>query len=264
MALGPQMTAILKKYGLESLTEWASQMMIQGKSEDEIMLSMYEQQAFKTRFAGMFARETNGYPPVSIDEYLEYEGMASALSTTWGMNLSKAEVDNLIANNVSARELEQRYTIAATAVYEAAPETRSELTRLFGIGQENLMRYWMDPKQHLGVMQQQYKMGELAGAAMRSGFGQLNLSQAQRLQQAGLDEGQALTGFGELFRNRELFTPLDEGEELITTDEQLGLLTGDAEAASKIGKRQERRKAEFEGGGGYVTGQEGFATGTAT
>lgn len=264
MALGPQMTAALKKYGLESLTEWASNALIQGKSEDEIMLDLYEQQAFRNRFAGMFAREAAGYPPVSIDQYLEYEDMASSLGTTWGMTLSKQEVDNLIANNVSARELEQRFTIAATAVYEDDSFVRDSLTRLFGVNQENLMRYWMDPKTTLGTLQQQYKMGELAGAAMRTGFGQITASQALRLQGAGVTEEAAVGGFGDLRRSMELFTPLDEGEDVIDVDTQIGLLAGDADAMAQVEKRQARRKAEFEGSGGYATSQEGFSTGTAT
>ena len=264
MALGPQMEAILKRYGLESLTEWASNALIQGKSQEEIMLEIYDQPAFKTRFAGMFAREKAGFTPVSIDEYLEYETMASSLGTTWGMNLSKAEVDNLIAKNVSVRELEQRFTIAASAMYEDDSNVRNELTRLFGINQENLMRYWMDPKTTLGTLQQQYKMGEIAGAAMRTGFGQLTRSQALRLQGAGVTEETAVTGFGELRRSMELFTPLDEGEDVISVDEQIGLIAGDADSQRRIEDRQARRKAEFEGAGGYATSQEGFSTGTAT
>jgi len=264
MAIGPQMAAVLKRYGLEGLTDWASNALIQGKSEEEIMLDLYDQQAFKTRFAGMFARQGAGYPPISIDSYLEYEDMASSLGTTWGMKLSKAEVDNLVANNVSAKELEQRFTIAATAVYEDDSFVRDSLTRLFGVSQENLMRYWMDPKATLGSLQQQYKMGEIAGAAMRTGFGQITASQAQRLQGAGVSEETAVSGFADLRKSMELFTPLDSGEEAISVDDQIGVLAGDANSLTKVESRQARRKAEFEGTGGYATSQEGFSTGTAT
>lgn len=263
MALGPLLTATLKKYGLESLIDWASNAIIQGMSEDEIMLSMYDQQPFRERFAGLFAREAAGHQPISIDEYLQYENVVSSLGTTWGLKLSKAEVDNLIAGNVSAREVEQRFTIAATAVYESDIETRSELTRLFNINQEQLMRYWMNPKEQLGVLQQQYRMGEIAGAALRTGFGQLNANQASRLQQAGLTKDAALTGFGELAQMSELFTPLDEGEDVIDIEKQIDLLTGDTSVGSEVERRQARRKAEFEGSGGFAAGDEGFATGSA-
>lgn len=257
------MQAILKKYGLESLTDWASQAMIEGKSQDQVLLEMYDQQAFRTRFAGMFKREANGYLPVSIDDYLNYENIASSLGATWAMNLTKAEVDNLIANNVSAQELEQRFTIAAAAVYEDDPFTRSELTRLFNIGQGQLMRYWMDPKSEMGNLQQQYRMGQIAGASLRTGFGQINATQAQRLQMAGLTQEQAVQGFGQLSQMSELFQPLDEGEDEIGMDEQLNILTGDSTAIQKVDERANRRKAEFGGSGGYAAGQTGFATGQA-
>lgn len=263
MALGPQLTAILKRYGLESLTDWASQALIENKSQEQIMLEIYDQPAFRTRFAGMFKRETAGYPPISIDDYLNYETVASSLGTTWGMALSKEEVDNLIANNVSAQELEQRFTIAATAIHESDQDTRNELSRLFNINNDQLMRYWMEPSKQLGVLQQQYRMGEIAGAALRTGFGQLNANQAQRLQQAGLNRESAVTGFSELAGMSELYTPLDEGEEAITVDTQLGLLTGDVDAVEEVERRQARRKGEFEGAGSYATGQEGFSTGSA-
>lgn len=263
MALGPMMTQALKDYGLESLTEWASNALIFGKSEDQVMLELYERPEFRTRFAGMFAREDAGLPAISVQDYINYENVASSLGSTWGLNLSKSEVDNLIANNVSAQELEQRFTIASTAVYESDVNTRNELTRLFGIGDEQLMRYWMDPKAELGKLQQQYRMGEIAGAALRTGFGQLTSDQASRLQQSGITGQTAVQGFEQLAGMSELYTPLDEGEDVITTDTQIGALVGNATDAQTIEKRQQRRKAEFEGGGGFAAGQEGFATGSA-
>lgn len=263
MAIGPQLAAILKRYGLESLTDWASQALLEDKSQDQILLEMYDQQAFRERFAGMFAREASGYKPISIDDYLNYETTVESLASTWGMRLSKQEVDGLIAGDVSAREVEQRFTIAASAVYEDGPEIKSELERLFGIGQEQLMRYWMDPRRELGNLQQQYRMGEIAGAALRTGFGQLNQSQVQRLQEAGITRESANEGFGQLATMSDLYTPLDEGEDAITVDEQLGVLTGDVAATQKLEARSQRRKAEFEGAGGFAAGRDGFATGAA-
>lgn len=263
MAIGPQLAAILKRYGLESLTDWASAALIEGKSEDQIMLEIYDQPTFRIRFAGIFARESAGLPPISVDQYLQFEQVVSSLGSTFGVRLSKDEIDNFIANDVAATEVEQRFNIAASAVYESDIETRSELERLFNVDQEQLMRYWMNPKDQLGVLQQQYRMGEIAGAAMRTGFGHLSTSQASRLQQAGLTREQAVSGFGELATMSELFQPLDSGEEAFTLDEQVEVLAGDADAAQALEQRQARRKAEFEGGGGFAAGESGFATGKA-
>lgn len=261
--VGPQLAAVLKQYGLQDLTKWASDALVNGLSEDEIMLQMYEQPTFRTRFAGIFAREKAGLPPISIEDYLNYEKVATSLGSTWGLQLSKSEIDGLIGGDVSAQELEQRFNIAASAVYEDTTETKAELQRLFGISEGQLMRYWMNPGAELGILQQQYKMGQIAGASLRSGYGRINAPQALRLQQAGLTEDEALTGFGQLSTMRELFTSLDAGEDMFSQDEQIGLLAGDATTATEVERRGQRRRAEFEGQGGFATGQEGFATGQA-
>lgn len=264
MALGPQLTSVLKRYGLESLTDWASQALIKGYSQEQILLEMWDRPEFQTRFAGIFQRERDGWPPVSVEEYLSYESTAQALAATWNLALSKQEVDNLIGNNVSATELENRFQIAATAVYDSDAETRNELSRLFNIDIGGQMRYFMDPKAELGTLQQQYRMGEIAGAALRSGYGQITREQAARLQSAGLERNSALTAFGQLTSMAELFSPLDFGEGILDEDTQIEFAAGSATAAQAIERRAERRTAEFEGGGSYASGDTGFATGSAS
>jgi hypothetical protein len=264
MPVGPQLESVLKQYGLSSLTDWASQAIIKGWSEEQIMVELYKRPEFKTRFPGIFARETANLAPISVDEYLQYEKVAQALGSTWALQLSKQEVDDLISNDVSPQELEERFNIAATAVHQADEETRLELGRLFNISTGNMMRYWMDPKKELGDLQSQYRMGEIAGAALRSGYNnKLTNAQAYRLQQAGLTRDQATQGFGQLATMDELFSPLDFGEQDISQDQQIEFLAGDADVAEQIEGRQARRQAEFKGGGGPAAGEEGFATGEA-
>lgn len=263
MAIGPQLQAILDRYGLGSLADWASTAIIQGWSEDQILLELYNRPEFKARFPAIDARRNLHLPPISIDEYLQYEKMASSLGSTWGLSLSKAEVDALITNDVSAVELEQRFNIAATALYDSDIETRQELERLFNVSTPQLMRYWMDPKKELPALQQQYRMGEVAGAALRTGFGQITADQALRLTEAGLNRESASRGFALLASSQELFTPINFGETAIDTPTQIEFLAGDAAAAQAIEAQAQRRKAEFEGGGQYASSQQGFATGKA-
>ncbi len=263
MAVGPQLAAILKRYGLESLTDWASQALIKGLSQDQIMLEMWDRREFRDRFAGMFMRENNGYPPTSVEEYLSYETMAQSLASTWGMTLTKKETDTLIGNNVSAQEVEQRFNLIGTAVYDADNETRTELERLFNVDTGQLMRYYMDPKAELPTLQQQYRMGEIAGAALRSNYGQITKAQAARLQQAGLDRDASITAFGQLKAMSELFSPIDFGENIIDEDTQIEFAAGSATAAQDIETRARRRTAEFGGGGSFASSESGFATGSA-
>jgi hypothetical protein len=261
--IGPQVNEILKKYGLESLAGWASRAVINGWSQEQIMLEMYQRPEFKTRFAGLFERESLNLPPMSVEEYLDYERLAQGLGSTWGLRLTKAEVDGLIGRDVSTQELQERFGILASAVYESDAETRSELQRLFGIDNNGLFRYWMNPKAQFGTLQQQYRMGEIAGAALRSGYNQITEAQASRLQQAGITRDTAAQGFQQLAVMDELFDPMDAGEFAITQDMQIEYLAGDADVTQDIEERAERRKKEFEGTGGFAAGEEGFATGQA-
>lgn len=261
--IGPQLNEVLRRYGLESLTGWASRAVINGWSPEQIMLELYNRPEFKTRFAGLFMRETRNLPPISVDEYLSYEKTVTALASTVGMNLSKDEMDNMIGYDVSPVEAEKRIGIAATAVYEADDETKSELARMFGVNPGAMMKYWMDPRKELPALQQQYRMGEIAGAAMRSKYGQLTGAQAQRLQEVGLDRDQAAQGFAQLAAMHELFTPMDMTESGVGQDNQVEFLAGNSEVAQEIEKTASKRKAEFEGGGSFAQGKTGFATGTA-
>jgi hypothetical protein len=260
---GPQLNEVLRRYGLESLAGWASRAVINGWSPEQIMLELYQRPEFKTRFSGIFVRESKGLPPMSVDEYLQYESTVHALANTYGMPLSKTEIDDMIGNDVSAMEVERRINIAATAVYDSDAETKAEMERLFGVGTGQLMKYWMDPKKELPALQTQYRQAEIAGAALRTGYNQLTQSQTQRLQEVGLTRDQAAQGFGQLAAMDELFNPMDMGEVPISQDMQIDFLAGNADAAQAIEDRVEKRQAEFEGGGQFASGREGFATGSA-
>lgn len=263
MAISPILQRELTRYGLGSLASWASNAIINGWSEDQIMIEMWQRQEFKDRFAGIFMLEKAGKPPISIDEYLSYEKTIQAQASMWGMTLTKAEVDNMIGNNISPVEAERRFDIAAAALFESPQETRDELVRLHNISYGEQMKFWMNPKEELGNLQQKFRMAELSGAAIRTGYGLLNLDQARKLTESGLTREQALTGFGELVKNQELFQSMDIGEATITQDQQIALLAGDASVAELVESRKEKRVAEFAGGGGFAVGKEGFATGVA-
>ena len=263
MAVSPIVAEVLKRYSLQSLTGWASNAIINGWSEDQVMLEMYNRPEFKSRFSAIFALEEQGKPALSVDEYLTYEKTANALAAMWGTSLSKKETDALLAGSVSSVELERRFDIAAAAVYQSPQETRDELVRLHNISYGDQMKYWMNPKMEMGLIEQKFRMAEVSGAAIRSGYGLLNYQQALKLTEAGLTREKALAGFGELAANQELFTSMDIGEENITQDQQIDFLAGDADVAELIKTRQERRKAEFQGGGSFVASDEGFATGVA-
>ena len=263
--LGPALSKLLSRYGLSSLTSWATAMVITGATEAEIEISLYERPEFRTRFPGIFAREQAGKPPMSVDEYLNYENTAYALSTMWDIPLDKSEIDGLISNDVSPVELENRFNIAAQAVYQTPREDQLEFMRLYNVTDGRLAKYWMDPKKEMGKLQQEFTAARIAGSAIRSGYGSITALQAERLGSLGMTPEAASEGFGTLYNMRELFEPIDVTETAFDQDAQIGILAGEADILEAVEDRSEKRKAEFGGGGEFAAGGEGFkGTGVAT
>src|SRR5437867_2701415 len=67
---------LLDRYGLPSLTDWAWQQLVGGKSEAEITLSLYDQPAFQQRFPAIAARRASGLNAITPAEYVSYETQA--------------------------------------------------------------------------------------------------------------------------------------------------------------------------------------------
>jgi hypothetical protein len=261
--VSPILERTLARYGLTSLLTWATEAIVLGWSDDQILLELYERPEFNSRFPGIKAREAAGFPPINPEEYLQYEDMMHSLSTMWGLGTTKTQIDNLISNNVSMKEAEERVNLAAAAVFEDDSETREEIQRLYGVGIGDLINYWMDPKRTMGVLQQQYRSAQIAGTSLRSGFGQISEQQAQRLLQTGMGREQALTGFSQLVANEELFRSTIETEQEISRDQQIELLAGDTDLGKEMETRAARRLADYQGGGGFAAGSTGFAVGSS-
>lgn len=262
MAVSPILQAALARYGLQSLVDWASEQLILGHAEDQILLELYDRPEFHARFPSIKAREVKGYPPISPEDYLAYEQGIYALSTQWGMTINKSTIDNMIANNKSFREAEEVVSIAAAAVFEDDSETRQAIRDIYPeITDGDLINYWMDT--NLGTIQQKYRAAQLGGAAVRSGYGNLTREQAERLAQSGLDRSTALGGFAELVANEQLFQSTINTEDEIGRDAQLELIAGNATTAGQIKRRVQSRLADYQGSTTFAAGQEGFAVGSA-
>lgn len=264
MAVSPYIIQVLARYGLSSLASWASEAIILGWGDDQVLLELYERPEFVARFPGIKARQENNLPPINPEEYLQFEDTMYALSTMWGLGITKTTIDNMISNGVSVREGEERINLAVAAVFEDDSETRQEIQRMYDVSVGDLANYWMDPKRTMGVLQQQYRTAQIAGASLRAGFGQLSEQQAQRLLQTGMNREQALTGFSQLVANEGLFQSTVGTEEPFTREQQIEVLAGNADLAKELETRVSRRLAEYEGGGGFAAGQTGFAVGSAS
>lgn len=259
-SVGPMLRRLLDAYGLGSLTQWAAEMVYDNATEDEIELALYERPEFKARFPAIFHRQKYGYPPVSVDEYLSYENTINQVAKSYGVTISKQRVDALLSLNVSANEADERLGMAAQVVYRSSPETRSKLSALYGIAPGDMINYWLNPREELPKLQRRFVSADIAASATRSGFNRdLTAGQAEFLYERGMTGEAATDAFGVLVENEELFEAVDDTESDIGVDDQLRLISGDTGLAGQVERRSEKRRAQFEGGGGFATGRDGIA-----
>jgi len=258
--IGPLLSSLLDRYGLGSLKDWAAQALIQGMQEDELVLALYDRPEFMNRFPAIKARENAGLPPLSVEEYLQYESVATQAAKANGVALSQNEINELLVNNVSIQETQERLSMAMSAVFQTDARTRDELSRLYGIGSGDLAKFWLDPKKELPILQRRFATAQISGEAIRSGYDtQLAQSQLEYLANRGVTGETASELFGSLVEAEELFEAVDETEQDIGVDEQLRLATGDVDQQKLLEARAQKRVAPFQSGGGFSTGQSGVA-----
>lgn len=274
MALDPEqqdavayLNELLSSYGLGELSNWAYEQVIAGNSPAMVRQLLWEQPAFKRRFKVIFDRRDRGLPPISVDEVLDYERSARQLFQAAGLPPgfydSPDDFYSFLVNDVSLSELNSRVEIARDYVYRSDPTVRQEARRLYGLTEGQEIAYVLDRSRALPLIQSQFLAAQNAGASLRSGYGQLNRTEAERLAALGIDPNRAEQGFGALVASRQLFQALpglEEAEDDITREDQLGAaFGGNAKARERLERRGESRVAAFRGGGGFVTDREGFA-----
>lgn len=263
---------ILREYGFSDaeaaeLSTWAKSQLIEGTSPTIVRQQLWEQPAFKRRFKVIFDRRAAGLPAISPSEVLEYERRARQLFQEAGLPPgfydSPDDFYSFILNDVSISELNGRVELARSSIYAADPASRAEMQRLYGLSEGQEIAYVLDSKRALPLLQLQFNAARTSGAAVRSGYGQLALTEAESLARTGLTDQGAQEGFGRLVQGRQLFGSLpglEQSEDAITRAEQLGgTFTGDALALERIRRRAEARVAAFGGGGNFASDRTGFA-----
>lgn len=257
-----RLNQVLGEYGLGSLGALVQQWLIEGLSEAEITGRMRDTDQFKTRFPGIAERTKKGLAPISPGEYVAYERNARQLMRAAGIPEGfydqQEDFTRFITNDLSLSELGDRVTLAANAAFKMPKEDRDALTR-FGMGDGDITAYWLDPEKAQPLLERKFAAAQLAGSASRTKFGELSESTADRLAMQGVTADQAQQGFGNLVDARELFNPLEGGEEMIGQDEQIGAaFEGNANARRRIEQQRRRRQSRFESGGSFAAGQAGI------
>ena len=254
---------LLASWGLQGLGGRVWDAHLNGTPESALPQFIRQTDEYKARFVGMADLQAKGRA-ISEAEYIgierSYTQIMRAAGLPTGFYDSPDDFSRLIGGEVAPAELAERVQTYTRVALQAPQGVRDELQRLYGIGAGELTAYFIDPDRALPLLQNQARAAEASGAAVRSGFGGLQRSEAEMVAGTGVSGQQAEQGFGALVDARELFTSIDSGEQQIGRGTQLGaVFGGNARAREEIEKRRARRKAAFEGGGSFASDKEGFS-----
>jgi hypothetical protein len=263
-----QIEQTLGNYGLSSLADFAWQEYLKAIPIEQIMLDIRQTPEYKQRFPAMQELANKGQA-ITEGQYINYETSAASIMKAAGLPAGfydqPDDFANFLTSNIALPELQSRIDVAKQAVYNSDPATLQALQQYYGVnGGGNHIgdatAYFLDPNKALPAIQQQMIAAQEGGAAARSGYGNLAQSDAERLATLGVDPNAAQKQFGTLATLAPLFNNLPgEGGEAPTAAQGLSAtFENNAQAQLAITNEQDKRKAAFQGGGGFSQSQAGM------
>lgn len=258
------MYAEFANYGLAALVEPLRNLVQNGISGEEFTLRLRETDAYKKRFAANAERIAKGLTALSEGEYLAKEDAYQNIMRNYELPKSyyakdslgtQAGFQQLLANDVSAAELEERLVQAKDRVINTNPEVARALKAYYpNIQDGDILAYVLDPKNALKEIQRKISAAEIGGAALAQGL-TAGVSRAEELAGLGVTKQQAQQGYQNVAemapRGSELSAIYGQGPYGQTEAEaEVFGTAGAAEATRKRKKITELEKASFSGSSG--------------
>jgi len=257
-----------QQYGLGSLVDSISNLLTDGTPPAEFALRLRGTKQYQDRFKANEARISKGLAALSPAEYVALEDQYQNVMRNYDLPESYYAKDatgrqigfeQLLASDVSAKELEGRVITAKDRVINANPEVSKALKQFYpGITNGDILAYVLDPKNALTEIQRKVTAAEIGGAAMQSGLG-TSLTRAEELQKYGVDKASATQGFATigagLQRGSELASIYGESPYTqATAESEIFNIPGAQEARKQRQKVTGLEKAAFGGQSGVTSG----------
>lgn len=259
-----KLTAMLAAYNLQGLATYIDEEILKDTSEEMILLGLYDQPAYKTRFPGMDALRKAGRV-ISEDEYTKIEN--AMMQTARFFDLPKGFYDNpddfgrLIANQVSPKEYQDRLQVGQDLARTLNPAIKQQLTDFYAVGEGDLTAYVLDPDKALSLIQKQAKAATFVGLGRAAGFKMPEISAATAENivatepYAKLTEAQMQAKIGQAGELRKEQQRLSQIESMTYNEQEAldAVIGGDTQAILASQQRAQREVSRFRGRSG-VTG----------
>ena len=254
------------KYGLSSLVGKVRDLIINGATEDTITIQLQETPEYQRRFRANQDRIKKGLSVLAPAEYLNMEDAYRQILRSYGLNQFDTDdyVSQFISNDISAAELSNRVVNAVQRVRNADPAISQTLREFYGIGQNDLVAYVLDPNQQLPKIERQISAAEIGTAARRQGI-QPGVAVAEQLAAQGVTQAEAQRGYAtiaDILPTAEKLSQIYKGVE-----EEYNLAEAEQEVFNTLASAQRKRQrlvgrevAQFSGQSGAARGSLGTAT----
>jgi hypothetical protein len=192
------------RYGLGALVEPLKGLVMDNVSPSEFSLRLQQTDAYKKRFAANADRIAKGLTALKPAEYLAMEDSYQNIMRNYGLPASyyskdslgtQAGFNQLLANDVSAVELEDRVMTAQNRVQNANPEVYKALKAFYpDITNGDILAYTLDPTKALDAIKRKVTAAEIGGAALAAGL-TTEAATAENLARYGVTKQQAEQGY---------------------------------------------------------------------
>jgi len=255
------------RYGLGALVEPLKGLVMDNVSPSEFSLRLQQTDAYKKRFSANADRIAKGLTALRPAEYLAMEDSYQNIMRNYGLPASyyskdslgtQAGFNQLIANDVSSTELEDRVMTAQNRVVNANPEVYKALKAFYpDITNGDILAYTLDPTKALDMIKRKVTAAEIGGAALAQGL-TTEATTAENLARYGITGAQAQQGYeqvaGMLPRGQQLadIYKQDPYTQAVAEAETFGT-AGSAVAKEKRRKLSALESAAFSGSSGAAS-----------
>jgi hypothetical protein len=261
--------ALLKEvfinYGLEELVPSITKLMSNnvGPNQASLMLKTNPEYnaAYIKRFAGNESRRKAGLNVLSEAEYLDLENSYSQTLNAFGLKnyfgatteSKRNAMANIIGSDISATEFKDRVDTVVSRVNNADPSIKETLKTFYGIKEEDLTSYFLNPADNLPKLQEKVSAAEIGAAAANQKLA-YSKATAEDLAKFGITKAQAQEGYSTIGEIMPTASKLGEiyGDKYDQATAEQEVFKGTASAKRKRQQLAEREAASFSGSSGRM------------
>jgi hypothetical protein len=255
------------RYKLTGLIPTIKRLAQEGATESTITLALQDTEDYKRRFRANEERMKKNLSVLTPAEYLNIEDSYRQTLRAYGLTQFDTDdyVSQFIANDMSPAELSNRVATAVQRVKNADPAVSNMLKNYYGIGQNDLVAYVLDPNQQFQKIERQVAASEIGAAAGRQGLN-VGVPVAEQLAAQGITQAEAQRGYATI---ADILPTAEKLSDIYgSTLDRYGLAEGEQEVFNQLASAQRKRQrlasrelAEFSGQAGVGRGSLGTATG---